>query len=107
MTNISGTLHKMRTELQNPVRYHFNLKNQSVTAETSLLVNEYLGKNLRLQFTGQINCINCNRAIKKTFSQGYCFPCSQKLAACDMCILKPQLCHFHLGTCREPEWGLA
>ena len=24
-----------------------------------------------------------------------------------MCILKPENCHFHLGTCREPEWGLA
>ena len=28
-----------------------------------------------------------------------------KLAACDMCILKPELCHFDKGTCREPEWG--
>ena len=27
------------------------------------------------------------------------------LAACDMCILKPEQCHFHKGTCREPEWG--
>jgi hypothetical protein len=22
-----------------------------------------------------------------------------------MCILKPETCHYHLGTCREPEWG--
>ena len=22
-----------------------------------------------------------------------------------MCILKPETCHFHKGTCREPEWG--
>ena len=28
------------------------------------------------------------------------------LAACDMCILKPEQCHFDEGTCREPEWGL-
>ena len=20
--------------------------------------------------------------------------------------MKPEECHFHLGTCREPEWGL-
>jgi len=29
----------------------------------------------------------------------------QHLAACDMCILKPEQCHYHEGTCREPEWG--
>jgi hypothetical protein len=29
----------------------------------------------------------------------------QTLAQCDMCIVKPELCHYHLGTCREPEWG--
>jgi hypothetical protein len=22
-----------------------------------------------------------------------------------MCILKPETCHYHKGTCREPEWG--
>ncbi len=22
-----------------------------------------------------------------------------------MCIIKPELCHYRLGTCREPEWG--
>jgi len=30
----------------------------------------------------------------------------QKLAQCDMCIMKPETCHHHLGTCREPEWGV-
>ena len=24
-----------------------------------------------------------------------------------MCIMKPETCHHHLGTCREPEWGLS
>lgn len=28
-----------------------------------------------------------------------------KLASCDMCILKPETCHYDQGTCREPEWG--
>jgi len=45
------------------------------------------------------------KAIKKIFQTGVCFLCSQKLARCDLCIVKPERCHFHLGTCREPEWG--
>ena len=68
-------------------------------------LNELLGRENSLRATGKINCIHCDRVIKKTFNQGYCFPCSQKLAACDLCILKPELCHFRFGTCREPEWA--
>jgi hypothetical protein len=29
-----------------------------------------------------------------------------RLAECDMCIVKPETCHYDAGTCREPEWGL-
>ena len=29
----------------------------------------------------------------------------KKLASCDMCIMKPETCHYDQGTCREPEWG--
>jgi hypothetical protein len=43
---------------------------------------------------------------KKSYSGGFCFPCSQKLAQCDLCFMKPELCHFAQGTCREPEWGV-
>lgn len=75
--------------------------------EPMLCLNDYLGKEITLNFTGTINCINpeCRVLVKKTYNQGYCFPCSQKLASCDMCILKPELCHYHHGSCREPEWG--
>ena len=30
-----------------------------------------------------------------------------KLAECDLCIMKPETCHFDKGTCREPAWGEA
>jgi len=70
-------------------------------------VNEFLGKVVTLNFTGAIQCVGCGRAIKKAYQQGYCFPCTQTLAACDICIVKPELCHFAKGTCREPEWGTA
>ncbi len=68
-------------------------------------VSELVGSKVNLKFTGKIFCVECGRAIKKTFDQGYCFPCFRKLAACDTCIVRPELCHFHKGTCREPEWG--
>lgn len=70
-----------------------------------LPLNPYIGKFLKLEFLGNILCKNCGRKTKKSFSQGFCFPCMRRLAQCDMCILKPETCHFHKGTCREPEWG--
>ncbi len=109
MTKVSykGQLYKMAVRHSDPIEYSFVLKQDDKLLDELPLVNSYLGKQLSLEFTGKINCIACNRAISKTFNQGYCFPCMQTLAACDMCVLKPHLCHFDRGTCREPEWGMA
>ena len=71
------------------------------------LLNSNIGREMALTFNGDIQCISCNRAIQKSYNQGYCYPCFIKLAACDTCIVKPELCHFAEGTCREPEWGLS
>lgn len=68
-------------------------------------LNPELGRRISIKFTGRIQCVHCARDIKKSFNQGYCFPCSQKLAQCDICILKPELCHYRNGTCREPDWA--
>ncbi len=106
MTKLTGQLHKMAGIAAEPIQYNFVLKYEGALIDGLVPVNEYLGQKLSLTFTGKINCINCNRLITKTYQQGYCFPCAKKLAANDMCILKPESCHFHLGTCREPEWGV-
>ena len=68
-------------------------------------LNNLIGQKISLEHLGIIHCVACHRLINKSFQQGYCFPCTQKLAQCDLCIVKPERCHFHLGTCREPEWG--
>lgn len=68
-------------------------------------LNSLVGQEIKIEFTGKINCIQCGRKISSTFNQGYCFPCAQKLAKCDLCQVKPELCHYAKGTCREPEWG--
>lgn len=70
-----------------------------------LPLNPFIGEKLKLEFLGNIICKNCGKQTSKSFSQGFCFPCMRRLAQCDMCILKPETCHYHLGTCREPEWG--
>ena len=95
----TGKLQKMKVELDTPVRYSMMLDGQEVP------INEAIGKTLTLTYTGEINCVNCDRKTKKSFNQGYCYPCLRSLAQCDMCIVKPELCHYEAGTCREPKWG--
>lgn len=101
MPEYLGTIEKMRTTLAAPVQYALPL------GDFLLPLNELLGQRLSLIHTGRIHCVACGRATKKSFNQGYCYPCFTRLAQCDSCIVKPELCHFAAGTCREPEWGMA
>lgn len=94
-----GALNKMAARLEAPVQYAFRLDEQEVA------VNPLIGKTLRLEYLGAIHCSHCGRKTKTSFSQGYCYPCMQKLAQCDICIMSPERCHYDAGTCREPSWG--
>jgi len=94
-----GSLSKMKAHLDAPVQYAFRLGDEEVP------VNPLVGKSLRLEYLGAIHCTHCGRKTKTSFSQGYCYPCMQKLAQCDVCIMSPEKCHYDAGTCREPSWG--
>lgn len=98
---ILGPIRKMSTEPADPVGYRLPIGGKSVS------LNPLLGRPVRFRFTGRIFCVACGRSTSKSFSQGYCFPCMQSLAQTDLCIVRPEMCHFHLGTCREPAWGEA
>ncbi len=94
-----GILSKMSTLHELPVKYELILEQERID------LTDLVGKQCHLTFTGQIFCSNCGKKTKKSYGQGFCYPCTMKLAECDLCILKPETCHFHLGTCREPQWG--
>ncbi len=96
-----GTLKKMATSLDdnNVAQYRLRI------ADNELPLNNVIGKKLTLNHTGNIFCSNCGKKTKKSYSQGHCFVCTRKLASCDLCIMKPETCHFSEGTCREPEWA--
>lgn len=99
LIDISGPLRKMPAEPGPPVSY------QMKVGDTRVPLNDLIGRQIQLDFEGEIRCVNCDRLTKKSFNQGFCYPCFRKLAACDSCIVSPEKCHYHEGTCREPEWG--
>lgn len=98
-TETSGSLKKLRATLADPVDYFLPVGNQEVA------LNGLLGQLLQIEHSGNIFCTNCGRKTSKSFNQGFCYPCLKNLARCDSCIVSPEKCHFHLGTCREPQWG--
>jgi hypothetical protein len=99
---LAGNITMMKTSLvDGKANYILSLGGELIE------MNSLVGRQIELSFSGEINCSNCGQKTNKSFSQGYCFPCARSLARCDMCIMKPETCHHHLGTCREPEWGLS
>ena len=101
----------MRTEHNTPVDYFacFSSTPSSQDATEQALqelhLNPIIGSNIRISYAQGITCLHCGRVTKKSFSQGYCFPCFKKLPQCDLCIMSPDRCHYDQGTCRDPSWG--
>lgn len=96
---VQGNILKMKTSLEDVVQYKLPIGDDEVG------MNQFIGKKIKLSFNGQINCIATGEKIKKSYNQGYSYKAFMTLARCDLCIVKPELCHYHKGTCREPKWG--
>lgn len=103
-----GSIEKLTAQLDknNLVQYQLPLAAiDEGASEQSIALNPLIGQNITLKFHNKITCKHCGNVTKKSYSQGFCYPCMTKLAQCDLCIMKPEICHHHLGTCREPKWG--
>ncbi len=87
------------TDSLQPVQY------QLPVGGALLAINKHIGQTIKLHYKNEINCVVCGRKTNKSFGQGHCFPCFRSLASCDMCIMKPETCHYAEGSCREPAWG--
>ena len=94
-----GRMEKLEGRLDRPVSYHLPL------GDARVRLNDFLRRHIRLRYRGQISCGNCGRATKRSFSQGHCWSCFQKLAQCDSCIIAPERCHYDAGTCRDEIWA--
>lgn len=101
MKSLFGHLRKMKSTLSSPVEYQF------VIGDTLLPLNAYLENKITLRFTGNIHCIQCGRKTSKSFQQGYCFPCMQRLNECGNCAIFPERCQVESGTCPQDDWAHA
>lgn len=95
----SGPLHGLRLRMAEPVRAGL------VVGEDCVDINARIDRGLELRFSGAVYCTHCGARTTRSFARGFCFDCFSSLARCDLCVLSPDRCHRHLGTCREPLWG--
>ncbi len=94
-----GNIRKMRTELANPVKYFLPI------GENEIDMNELIGKEIKLNFTGQINCIKCGKRTKTSFQQGFCYNCLQTAPEASETVLRPELSKSQFGIARDLEWA--
>lgn len=96
-----GTLRKMISEFDDPIKYWLNLDKQPAVA-----LSDHLGDEIELIWTGEIHCIRCAKLIPKTFGQGFCYDCFMNAPEAAPCIIRPELCEAHLGKGRDVEWEI-
>lgn len=96
-----GYIRKLKSKHEDIVDYTLPL------SDDSLHLNPLIGKPVKLTHTGNKQCIASGKSIKKTYAQGYSWESFITLPQCDQCIVKPELCHFSKGTCRDESWGEA
>jgi hypothetical protein len=105
-----GICHKMHAGLQAPSvtdqqTIKANVEYKFILDRSEINLPFQLGQEIEIEWTGQIFCVSCGNKTSKSFSQGHCFKCFKTKASCDMCIMKPETCHYHLGTCREEQFA--
>lgn len=96
--SLIGNIQKLISKYSEPVAYSLPLSN------TEVHLNPFIEKTISLKFLGEISCIQCERKINKTFQQGYCYPCYQKLMDCNLCIIHPERCSYPDKDCPN-DWA--
>ncbi len=98
-----GTLCKMLIQHEDPLSYTLH----DAFGGPGLELSDLLGSHLSLRHNNERRCVHCGSSTNRLFGEGSCYPCFTTLPQNDICILKPELCHYHDtgNPCRDAAWG--
>ncbi len=106
----SGVLQKMRVAATSPVSYWLEdaTPEPLTSLEGPLPVNPLIGRPVAIVFGGVCVCTACGLELERVFDNGYCGSCVRTRADADICMMKPELCHFGVpeNPCRDETFGL-
>jgi hypothetical protein len=106
MTKITTHLRKMVTTLdeQGLATYHLPVVNILESNDKASL-NEWVGSNIQIEFTGNIHCVATGKKIKKTFGEGLSYEAFLTSPLSCPSIVRPELSRIHEGIAlRDFEW---
>jgi hypothetical protein len=83
------------------IKPYYELKLDTET----LSLNSLLGKTIEISFVDRISCSNCGRDTKKSYGQGFCYPCFISVPQAEECVFHPELCRAHEGVARDMEYA--
>jgi len=96
---MTGNIRKMESLQGEVIRYFLPFGEQKVELNLSI------GHGISMEFLGKISCIKCGRETKKSFAQGFCYPCFISAPETEECVLRPELCRAHEGVARDMEYA--
>jgi hypothetical protein len=84
-----GNMRKMSTHVDahvgDQVQYVLNLSED-------VNMNDLIGQEIHLEWRGVIHCSKCSKVTRKSFGQGFCYPCFATAPEAAECIIRPELC---------------
>ena len=95
----TGNIRKMEAFPENVVQYFLPMEKQKIN------MNSLIGSPITMEYLGHIHCIKCGRETRKSFAQGYCYPCFTTAPETEECVLRPELCRAHEGVARDMEYA--
>jgi len=106
MTNITTHLRKMPTSVNEQGMASYELSMVDILEhQGGKSINEWVGKNIKIQFTGNIHCVATGKKIKKTFGEGLSYEAFLTSPFSCPSIVHPELSRIHEGIAlRDYEW---
>jgi hypothetical protein len=100
-----GHLRKMKTYLEeNKAQYILRLYN-NLEPLHEVHINEFVGKEIEIRFTGSINCVETGKSISKTYGEGLSYEAFISSANAVESIIRPELSKAHFGEAlRDWAW---
>jgi len=88
----------MLTQHEEPITYELG------PDEAKVNFNSFIHKKIIIRWNGLIICRKCKKKTKKSFGEGFCYPCFMSAPEASPCILRPELCRAHLGIGRDLDY---
>jgi len=107
MNTFKTHVRKMRTTLSEEGNVSYDLRLFHINEEVGLVpISEYVGKQVRFRWTGDIRCVIHGEKLNKTFGEGFCWNAFQNAALASPCIIHPEQCRIHEGIALrgDIEW---